>query len=392
MQVTRRSYLRFIYFAVFLVLVYILWHRHTSKGRQEYQVATNIISSALLDNGRFLPDKVAPICRAHGFTPYHDDVHSTNRRTRRVYDLVLFSTELDWLEIRLRTLSPHVDYFIVVESSTTFTGLPRPLILHDNWDRIAATGLADKIIYYEVHDHLQSTWVWDHEDFFRDTPLRDVIPSLEGSEAALQDGDVLLVGDMDEILRPETVALLRHCDFPPRLSLHSQFFYYSFQWRHRGPEWNHPDATTYRHDATLTPTQLRQGLLAPGWPLFNNLQRWRQQATLSNAGWHCSTCLATVAEVREKLRGFSHTTLNTPENRNATVMAQRIHNGEDIFGRTQEKYDRVEGNRDLPALILEEFERTGRFRYLLDRDGEDAAFEDFAEVVAVDAVDDVADQ
>lgn len=76
-------------------------------------------------------------CRKHGL--------SACDRARRVYDLVLFSTELDWLEIRLHAHAPYVDYFVVVESPTTFTKLSKPLVLQQNWDRFA--DFHHKIIY-----------------------------------------------------------------------------------------------------------------------------------------------------------------------------------------------------------------------------------------------------
>ena len=75
------------------------------------------------------PSLERPICRANGFSAY-----TTTGPARKVYNLILLSTELEWLEIRLHTLAPWVDYFVIMESPTTFTGLPKPLWLCDNWD------------------------------------------------------------------------------------------------------------------------------------------------------------------------------------------------------------------------------------------------------------------
>jgi beta-1,4-mannosyl-glycoprotein beta-1,4-N-acetylglucosaminyltransferase len=46
--------------------------------------------------------------------------------------------ELDWLEIRLHTLAPFVDYFVILESPITFTGHPKHLIFQKNRDRFQA--------------------------------------------------------------------------------------------------------------------------------------------------------------------------------------------------------------------------------------------------------------
>jgi len=40
----------------------------------------------------------------------------------RIYDTFIFSNELDLLEIRLHVLGDVVDYFVLVESTRTFSG------------------------------------------------------------------------------------------------------------------------------------------------------------------------------------------------------------------------------------------------------------------------------
>lgn len=67
------------------------------------------------------PDNINQVCEDHGFTRYEQNNNGTRRR--RVYDLFPFHQELDWLEIRLRTLAPFVDYFVITEYTTTFTGM-----------------------------------------------------------------------------------------------------------------------------------------------------------------------------------------------------------------------------------------------------------------------------
>lgn len=316
------------------------------------------------------------ICRPSGFQTY-----TTIPRTRKVYDLVLLSTELDWLEIRLHTLAPYVDFFVVVESPTTFQGRPKPLWLKDNWERFAA--FHDKIIHRVVEDGSPSRYIWDHETWLRKSMLHEVFPGLVGTPFEAQQEDVLVVSDVDEILRPEAMLVLRHCDIPARLTLQSDFYYYSFQWRHRGPQWAHPEATLYKGDKTLPPNTLRQGLLEEGvWTPVALWRRWRDRATLANAGWHCSSCFATVTEMRTKLHSFSHQNWDTAENRNADVMMARVREGRDLFGREEEVYEKVErADMDLPVYIVEQNVAGGRFKYLIDRDGEDAGFEDWNTVV-----------
>jgi beta-1,4-mannosyl-glycoprotein beta-1,4-N-acetylglucosaminyltransferase len=319
------------------------------------------------------PNDAKVVCHAHGFS-----VETGLKGKRKVYDLTLISTELDWLEIRLHTLSLYVDYFVVIESPTTFTGKPKPLHLKENWDRFEA--FHHMIIYRVVEDPIQSQRIWDHEDYLRDALFKEVFPGLTGTAQELNPGDALIVSDMDEIVRPGAMLLLRYCRVPARLTLRTHFYYYSFQWLHRGPQWAHPDATIYRGSQTIMPNDLRQGLLGSGWAPIAALRRWWDRGTLWNAGWHCSSCFATVAEMRTKMHSFSHQGWNTANNRDARNLINRVRLGLDLFGRAGELYDKVEKNEDVPSFISEQYEKKGRFRYLLDRDGEDAGFEDVATV------------
>ena len=182
------------------------------------------------------------LCRRHNWKPYD----SKNRQSsRRVYDLFMVNTELEWLEIRLNTTYDYVDYFIIVESQKTFTNRDKPLIIRDNLEKFGA--YRDKIIYHQLEipegfhsDRDNPAWAW--EDLQRNAMYDQVLVRLKGNQAPVE-GDVIIVADVDELVRPETITVLKACDYPPRLNLRSEFYYYSFQFRHTGEQWAHPQAT-----------------------------------------------------------------------------------------------------------------------------------------------------
>ena len=313
------------------------------------------------------------LCSNHGFRPFKKESGSH----RRVYDLFLMSHELDWLEIRLNTLAPYVDYFVIVESPKTFTGLKKPLYLQENWGNFSAF---HKQIVHKVVDDTGlelGARTWDHEDFFRNSLFESTFPTMLFSDKEAQEGDVVIVSDVDEIPKPETLNVLRYCDFPDRLTLRSHFYYYSYQWLHVGEQWAHPQATVYHglHN-TISPADLRNGEGGPpSWlPFLNPLRRWWAKADMWDAAWHCSSCFKTMEEMRAKMSSFSHTPWNTAENRDEDTMLHRVRNGLDLFGRKGEDYERVSNNLDVPSYILDHKEE---FRYMLDRDSEDAGFRDY---------------
>ena len=50
----------------------------------------------------------------------------------KIFDAFLFFNELELLEIRLNTLAPYVDYFVITEADVTFSGKPKPLYYQQN--------------------------------------------------------------------------------------------------------------------------------------------------------------------------------------------------------------------------------------------------------------------
>ena len=50
----------------------------------------------------------------------------------RVFDVFIFFNELDLLDIRLNTLNDKVDFFVLVESTISFSGKPKRLYYQEN--------------------------------------------------------------------------------------------------------------------------------------------------------------------------------------------------------------------------------------------------------------------
>jgi beta-1,4-mannosyl-glycoprotein beta-1,4-N-acetylglucosaminyltransferase len=193
-----------------------------------------------------------------------------------------------------------------------------------------------------------------------------VFPDLSGDQKPSQD-DVILVSDIDEIPRPETLQLLRNCKYPRRLTLRSRFYYYSFQWIYRGEEWHHPQATIYDGDNTIRPENLRMGH-------GDTDETELDKANLWNASWHCSSCFATIEQMLNKLSSFSHTNWNSPEIRDPTRIVRVVQNGLDLYEDGREFYDRVESNPDIPEFIRANEEK---FSYMINRDAPNANFRDY---------------
>lgn len=311
------------------------------------------------------------LCGKHGWPVFVSSVE----RPRRVYDLFLLNSELDWLEIRLNELSDEVDYFVIVESNTTFSGYPKELYLDrpSVWPSLAPLHpkIIRHIVDYSSHRGNFSR-AWDREAFQRNAMLTQALLPLAADAAhpdprAPAPGDVLLVSDLDEIPRPETVRTLRKCAFPPKLTLRAAFYYYSFQFMHHGSDWEHPQATFFQGSRTVLPQDLRRSVKSH----FRFLPSW---GSMSNASWHCSSCFSTIHEMQTKIQSFSHVAYNHPWFLWPDNIVQRVRTGSDLFDRPTETYDHIPENRDVPTYLKN---NRGRFSYILNRDPPNANFKDY---------------
>lgn len=119
---------------------------------------------------------------------------------RKVYDLTLVNTELDWLEIRLNELWDEIDYFVMVEATRTFTNKPKKLFFQEELRRPDSRfhEFASKIIYHVLDievlriDYAAFGTHKDREKFQRNANFEIFLPGLIGEQQP-QQGDVLII-------------------------------------------------------------------------------------------------------------------------------------------------------------------------------------------------------
>lgn len=289
---------------------------------------------------------------------YRYDVYPHRERRRRIYDLIMVNSELDMLEIRIANSYDYVDYFIIVESTLSFSGKKKPLYVKDNWDRFEP--YHEKIIRHTLDfDFSNISNPWIIEEMHRNAPFTVVFPILTSSQKPRQ-GDVIISSDTDEIPKPHALIALRNCDFPGLVALRSKLYYYGFQWRVGGDqEWRFgPMATIYNGSNTTLPQDMRTG--AP-----NNI--W-------SGGWHCSYCFGKISEIIQKIGSFSHVDLDKPRFTNRSKILYNVRYGEDLYDRGDQIYQYIADNQDIPEYVKKNSER---FKYLIDRNPTSGNFEDY---------------
>ena len=225
---------------------------------------------------------------------------------RRIFDCFLFYNELDILEIRLNTLAPLVDHFVLVESSRTFTGQPKPLVFEENKARFAE--FQDKIIHIvddDMPEHAESTYV-------REAHQRSAIGR---GLAEARGEDLIIVSDADEIPKPAALAEALKTAVGRITYFEGVYYHFKLNWRLVGRQ----DVMTSRmveyknfQDGWLVrTTKGRRSVSLPDWAealVWHSYAAWRHKAfmrrrTLQEGCWHFSF-MADAEAIKNKLAAY----------------------------------------------------------------------------------------
>jgi beta-1,4-mannosyl-glycoprotein beta-1,4-N-acetylglucosaminyltransferase len=258
---------------------------------------------------------------------------------RKIYDSFLFFNELDILEIRLNELNDVVDYFILVESSITHQGTPKPFIFEENKERFKK--FLNKIIHIKVEDtpnnfiipptEFEDTFdgnflknTWNHINtttsfnkltqphygrifFQRECQKRGMINC--------KDEDIILSSDVDEIPNPEYLKRLDEFFNPNELytfnqSKHCYYLNVLF--------YSHIDNSSNNREINTNWKGTRMGSYKILKNYSFNLLRSQDNNDLINSGWHFSYVGGSNI-VEEKIKasdgsGYSNEAFQTQQN------------------------------------------------------------------------------
>lgn len=231
--------------------------------------------------------------------------------TRRVVSITPFFNETHILELRLGILEDVVDRFYTVEADKTFTFHDKPML--------ARTVIHPKhtVVEIEMPEEVPG-WGrgsnWGHDYYQRDYKV---------DLSDYNDDDIVLITDLDEIPRPESLEFLRD-NFDPE---------YSFGF----------DMVV--HQYYLNNQNLGEGLIdrARAYSVaryrdpnfYPSLTRFNQNADINipNAGWHW-TYIGDADFIRNKIEAFAHNEFDNDSVKNG--IEQRIENNTDTLGRALE--------------------------------------------------------
>lgn len=250
-----------------------------------------------------------------------------------IYDCFTFFNELDLLEIRLNTLAPVVDRFVIAEATRTYRGQPKELLFKKNRDRF--TAFADKITYVVVDDLLPEEEIskdafnlaWVNENRQRNALARGL--------KDLRDDDVILVSDLDEIPRPEKIAeavrLARQGEVV-RFVLDVFVYYANFK-DYRTPRWLLGTVAlswkSFLAGEALSRVACDRYTVASecAGRCIQKVRFVMPTRRIAHGGWHM-TYLGGAEAIKRKLRSFSHAEAAALESK----VDERLKAGLDVLG------------------------------------------------------------
>ncbi len=138
---------------------------------------------------------------------------------------MIFSVELDLLEMRIKELWPFVDLFIVLEADKTFTGKPKRLLLKENLKNFL---WAKEKFWYELYNGLEKLSSGE-SPFKNENKMREQMKKI--IERYAKNGDIIICSDVDEIPSSHTIELLKECEgYPDIMHLQLKTYFYSFEY------------------------------------------------------------------------------------------------------------------------------------------------------------------
>lgn len=235
----------------------------------------------------------------------------------KTFDCFTFFNEKEILKCRLKEMGDHVDFFVVVESSQTFSGKEKPFYLDEAIDSIKE--YSDKIIRVKSSFPSQDMTPWEREHFQRNQI------SLGLKIADAQAFDRVIISDVDEIISSKFLSKKHKIKTPVRLDVMQYFWSFNWQVPKHCNQGSRPVLCLYDHLSKNTPQQLRE----------------MELHSVKNCGWHLSFFVNTE-NAKRKIESFSHTEYDTEEFKTASNVLFRMTNGIDPFDRFPLKYTEID--------------------------------------------------
>ncbi len=268
-----------------------------------------------------------------------------------IFDCIPFFNELDILKLRMEIMNPYVDYFVLEESTVTFSGESKRMIFAEN--RHLFDKFKDKIRYVAVADSPMSGVTTHERDKYQKNQLIRALTDCRPD-------DIIIFSDVDEIPNPVTLLQVTEHFDPDKIYHLAQRMFYCFL--------NMEEISGNLLSITGEfPGVEKKQWLGTKICSFGNLPKEGivylrevspanpQSVRVSDGGWHFGYMGGdgerdVAKRIGVKVQAAAHQEYNSKRYLNEAV--DRLLCGEDIFDRNA-KFVRVEIDESYPVYLQE---------------------------------------
>ena len=257
-------------------------------------------------------------------------------RKNKVFDCFPFYDELDMLEIRLNVLNDVVDYFVLAESTRTFTGKPKPLYFEENKDRFKNFSHKIRHVVTDDTEYKSTDDAWQRAFDQKNSVFKGIDDC--------KDNDFVIVSDVDEIVNPYAITNAINNN-PNSVSIFIQPCYYYYLNCQSTEVFDKAKMAKFKY--IKSPQQLR------AYPKFSTYNSKKSIKTLykwlgsirkrlcpvfglcvvqKNGGWHF-TYMKSPEDVSKKITAFEHTEYDSSEFTSINSIKSRMKNFRDPYDR-----------------------------------------------------------
>jgi hypothetical protein len=244
---------------------------------------------------------------------------------------------------------PHVDAFVLVESTRTHKGTLKPLYYQENRERFAA--YADKIVHIVMDDLLAEPKIdfdltkgeqWVNERHQRDGITLGVDQLAQGKWGwGLEEKDMILVSDVDEIMDTTKMDIFSKALELPEvqglIAITMDMYYYNLNHKLR-ELWTHAKAIHYSYYLKLPWVEHPYPSMIKVRNISERVRLSKCVGILGSYGWHLSY-FGNAEMISNKLKEFGHQEYNSTIFTNPKYIQERIEKGVDILGRADSSFD-----------------------------------------------------
>ena len=223
----------------------------------------------------------------------------------KIFDCFMFFNEVELLDLRLRTLKDHVDYFVLAEINITHSGKPKPYY----FDEYKHLFKGYNIIHLkDIAYPQENPWIVENAH-------RNMLQI--GYEKASPD-DYIIISDLDEIPNPEKIKQGIKLDYNS-FGFHQELYCYYVNCK-SNQVW--AGSVCAQKKLIKSPQDIRN-------------HRCEQSFNFKDGGWHY-TSMGGKERIRTKFDSFAEIDFNISQYMSDENLDKCLETGRDLTGRTED--------------------------------------------------------